>query len=68
MWIWIIVIVAIIGAIIGIITKSNDDSAAEGCLTGGCMGATSAGYCLLQLFFLGLSIWLIIALFNWLFG
>ena len=68
MWIWIIIIVAVIGAVIGIATKGRDESAGEGCFTGGCMGAMGAGSCLLQIFFAGLGIWIIITLFKWLFG
>ena len=64
MWLWIIIIAAIIGGIIGFFGgDGNSDDALEGCLGGGCM----TGYCLGRIFITGLSILFCLWLFKVLF-
>lgn len=62
MWIWVIIIACIIGAIIG--GMSSDNSAAEGALAGGCM----AFGCLARLFMWGLCLFIVLWLFSLLFS
>lgn len=65
MWIWIIIIAVIIGAVIGFLGSNGDsEEAVQGGLAGGCMAAN----CLFRIFLIGVSLLIIISLFNWLFG
>lgn len=65
MWIWIIIIAAVIGAIWGSI---NDDGKGEGAAAGGCAGAMLAGNCLFRLAITAISIIAVIWLFGVIFG
>lgn len=65
MWIWIIVIVAIIGALWGYF---NDDGSSEGAAAGGCMGAMFAGGCLMRIAIAAICIIGVLWLFGVLFG
>lgn len=62
MWIWVIIIGAIIGAIIGLCC--NDGDAASGAAAGGCMAAG----CLIRIALAAIGILIILWLFGVLFG
>ncbi|MBQ7420857.1 MAG: hypothetical protein IJV27_01730 [Prevotella sp.] len=65
MWIWIIVIAAIIGGIYGFISSEGDSGeAAGGAMAGGCMAAG----CLTRLAIAAIGIILILWLFGLIFG
>jgi hypothetical protein len=65
MWLYVIVIAVIIGAVIGYFGgDGNTDDAFEGAMAGGCM----AGSCLLRIAIAALGIIFIIWLFGVLFG
>lgn len=64
MWIWIIIAAVVIGGIIGL---ANDDSG-EGCLGGALTGGCMASSCLWQILITGISILIVIWLFNAIFG
>ena len=61
-WLWIILIVAVVGEIIGFINNGK-----EGAVEGGLGAAFGCGSVILQIFLSVLSIALVIALFGWLF-
>ena len=63
MWIWILVIFAVGGAILGALSNEKD-GALGGCLT----GLFTGGSCLTQIFIWGLSILFVLWLFGALFG
>ena len=63
MWIWILVIFAVVGAILGAVANGKE-GAVGGCLA----GLFTGGSCLLRILIVGLSILLIIWLFGVLFG
>lgn len=66
MWIWILIIFAVGGAILGAL--SDDNKSGEGAL-GGCLaGLFTGGSCLVQLLIAGLGILLTIWLFGAIFG
>ena len=56
MWIWIIIIAVIIGAVIGYLNSGKSEDAACGVMTGGCMSAV----CILQIAITGISIMIIL--------
>lgn len=62
MWIWLIIVAAVIGGIIGMASSKDDDRGA-GCLGGAFTGAAGCGYILFQIFLVGLAV----SLFVWLF-
>lgn len=67
MWIWIIVIACVIGAIFGFANSDGDNAAGDaagGALAGGCMAAG----CLGRIAIAALGIIVILWLFNLLFG
>ncbi len=66
MWIWIIIIAVIIGALWGAMSSDGDNGAgaAAGAITAGCL----AGGCLLRLFVAGMFILGILWLFGLIFG
>lgn len=61
-WIWIIIIVAVIGAIIGFINNGK-----EGAVEGGLGAAVGCGGVIIRIALSVLSLALVIALFGWLF-
>ncbi len=61
MWIWIIIIFVVGGAILGFISSEGEG---KGCLFGAFAGLLEGGSCLLQLFF----VFLVVALACWIFG
>jgi hypothetical protein len=63
MWIWVLIIFAIVGAILGALSDDKD-GAAGGCLA----GLFAGGGCLVQILIGGLSILFVIWLFGVLFG
>lgn len=63
MWIWILIIFAVVGAILGA-SSGDKDGALGGCLS----GLFTGGSCLVQIFIWGISIAFIIWLFGALFG
>lgn len=60
MWIWIIVIAVIIGAIVGFASSGKSEDAASGALAGGCMAASY----LVRLAIAAISIIVILWLFS----
>lgn len=65
MWIWIIVIAVIIGALVGFFNgDGNSDDALGGALAGGCM----AGSCLVRIAIAAIGIIIVLWLFGFLFG
>ena len=66
-WLWIIIIVMVIGGIIGAI-GSGDDDKGSGCLGGALTAGVGCGYVLVQIFIAGLVIVGIIWLWSALFG
>jgi hypothetical protein len=63
MWIWVLVIFAIAGAILGALS-GDKDGAAGGCLA----GLFTGGSCLMQIFIWGISFLILAWLFGALFG
>lgn len=64
MWIWIIIIAVIIGAIIGFAQNGEKEDAVDGAMAGGCLAAS----CLMRLAIAALIIIGILWLFGVLFG
>lgn len=64
MWIWILIIAIVIGAIFGFASSGKGEDAAAGAMAGGCMAAS----CLGRIFFAGIIILLILWLFSVLLG
>lgn len=64
MWIWIIIIAVIIGAIIGFAQSGEKEDAVDGAMAGGCLAAS----CLMRLAIAALIIIGILWLFGVLFG
>lgn len=67
MWIWIIVIAIIIGAILGA-SSSKDGERGAGAFSGALMGGMGCGYVLFQIFLWGAGIIIVLWLFGNLFG
>lgn len=63
MWIWIIIIAVVIGAIISYLQSGKGEDAASGALAGGCLAAG----CLVRIFIAGIILIGIIWLFDVLF-
>ena len=61
-WLWVILAVGVIGAIIGFLNNGK-----EGAVEGGLGAAFGCGSVIVQIFLTVLSLALIIALFGWLF-
>jgi hypothetical protein len=64
MWIWILIIFAVGGAIIGALSDDKEGGALGGCLA----GLFTGGSCLVQILIAGLSIFIVLWLFGALFG
>lgn len=65
MWIWVLVIFAVGGAILGFLSSDGEgDGALGGCLA----GLFTGGSCLVQIFISGLILFFTIWLFGFLFG
>lgn len=67
MWIWLIIIAAIIGGIIGIL-GSKDGKRGEAAVSGAVTGGMGCAYLLFQLFCWGIGVLLLIWLFSVIFG
>lgn len=67
MWLTILVIAIIIGAVFGFL-NSKDGERGAGALGGALVSGMGCGYILFQLFIVGAVILLIVWLFGWLFG
>jgi len=65
-WLWVILIVAAIGGLIGYFSSDRDrgENAVQGALAGG-MGC---GYIILQIFLAILGFWILFKVGSWLFG
>ena len=63
MWIWILIIVIIIGAFFGYVS-SDDGERGAGAAGGGCLAGMGCGYILLHIFLFGAAIVLILWLFS----
>ena len=63
MWIWILIIFVVGGALIGFLT-SDDEKRGEGCLGGALAGLFQGGGCLIQLLIYLLMIMLAIWIFS----
>jgi hypothetical protein len=66
-WLIIIIIVAAIGGFLGFVF-SNDGERGEGAAKGAAVGAMGCGYALFQLFIWGIGIYILIWLFDCIFG
>lgn len=66
MWIWVIIIAIIIGAIWGAL-NSNDGERGAGAFSGAIMGGMGCGFILFRIFLWGLGIMLLLWLFGSLF-
>lgn len=66
MWIWVLIICAVIGAIIGMCGSDNKEKG-EGAVSGAAAGCMTGGYCLLQVLIAFVSIAVIFWLFDLLF-
>lgn len=64
MWIWIIIIAIIIGAVVGYLNSGKSEEAAEGAIAGGCLAAG----CIMRIAITALGILVILWLFGLLFG
>ncbi|WP_297273019.1 hypothetical protein [uncultured Bacteroides sp.] len=64
MWIWVIIIAVIIGAIIGFSNSGKTEDAVEGAMAGGCLAAG----CIMRIAIFVLVILAILWLFGFLFG
>lgn len=64
MWIWIIIIAVVIGAVVGYFNSGKSEDAAGGAMAGGCLAAG----CLARIALAALGIILVLWLFNVLFG
>lgn len=67
MWIWVIIIAIIIGAIWGALS-SDEGERGTGAFSGAVMGGMGCGFILFRIFLWGLGIMLLIWLFGSLFG
>lgn len=67
MWIVILIIAIIIGAVIGALSSNNGEKG-EGAIGGAIVGGMGCGYILLQIFLWGLGILFMLWLFGALFG
>lgn len=65
-WLWVILIVAAIGGLIGYFSSDHDkgENAVEGVLVGG----IGCGYIILQIFLTILGIWILFKVGSWLFS
>ncbi|WP_300814033.1 hypothetical protein [uncultured Bacteroides sp.] len=64
MWIWIIIIAVIVGAIIGFSNSGKTEDAVDGAMAGGCLAAG----CIMRIAILVLSLLFVLWLFSLLFG
>jgi hypothetical protein len=63
-WLWVILIVAAIGGIIGWLTSGTKEGAAEGAATAG----IGCGYIIFQIFLAVVGLYVLFLLGSWLFG
>lgn len=63
-WLWVIIVVAIIGGIIGYFNSGTKEGAVEGATTAG----FGCGYVILQIFLALLGFYILFLLGSWLFG
>lgn len=63
MWIWILIIFVVGGALLGFLS-SNDKDKGDGCLGGALIGLIQGGSCLFQLLMLFLTIMFVIWIFS----
>jgi len=67
-WLWVILIVAAIGGIIGYFSSDSKDDRGANALGGAIAGATGCGYLILQIFLAILGIGVLFLIGSWLFG
>ncbi len=65
-WLWVILIVAVIGGIIGYFSSNKDRG--ENAMQGALVGGMGCGYIILQIFIAILGIWILFKVGSWLFG
>ena len=63
-WIWVILVVAVIGALIGYFNSGTKEGAAEGAVTAG----VGCGYIIFQIFIALVGLYVLFLLGSWLFG
>ncbi len=63
-WIWVIIVVAVIGGIIGYMRSGKKEDAVSGAIGAG----VGCGYIILQIFLALLGIWILFRIGSWLFG
>lgn len=64
-WLWVILVVAVIGGIIGWLFSDKEDN---GFLSGFLGAGFGCGYIILQIFLAILGLWLVLKLGSWLFS
>lgn len=67
MWIWILIIVITIGAILGYIGSDSNEKG-KGCLGGALAGGIGCGYIIFSIFMCGVGIMILVWIMNFLFG
>ncbi len=66
-WLWVIIVVVVIGAIIGLVASKRGEEK-EGAAAGALMGALGCGGIILEIFLAILGIWVLFKVGSWLFG
>jgi hypothetical protein len=67
-WLWVIIVVAVIGAVLAYMGEKNKDEKANAAVSGAITGGLGCGYLILQIL-LGLAgLWILIEIGRWLFS
>jgi len=67
-WLWVILIVAVIGGIIGFLGSDRDEDRGANALGGALAGGLGCGYIILQIFLVILGFFILFKIGCWLFG
>jgi uncharacterized membrane protein len=67
-WLWVILVVAVIGGIISYISSNDNSNRVKDALEGGVTAGAGCGIVLLYLFLSVVGLLIMLALFGWLFG
>lgn len=67
-WLWVIIVVAAIGAVLAYWSEKNKEEKANAAVSGAITGGLGCGYLIIQLL-LGLAgLWIVIEIVRWLFN